>query len=128
MMNLIIIDTLKSGLSDSFISHTTQSEWGGSFLVMEKNGHAFARTYWFHEESDNIFFDWLDVSENARNEGFGNELLDHHIDTANKLNLNSFLWAVKDSWIHDWYIRKGYLDKGDHSEMEGCVWMMRSPD
>lgn len=37
----------------------------------------------------------------------------------------SCLWVIKDSWMHDWYARRGYTDLQDHETEETAVWMTK---
>lgn len=90
---------------------------------MEKHGKAFARTYWFDDDEKTIYFDWLSVIEKERKRGFGTELLESHIKAAKTYNLESLLWVKKETWMHDWYKRKGYIDYQDYLEEKNSVWM-----
>lgn len=108
-------------LGSEFISHISYTDWGWTLIVMEKRGMAMARTYMI-DDDENLYFDWLSVDVSARNTGLGTKLLMSHIKAANELKLNSALWVVSDSWMHNWYKRVGYVD-GDEYEEENATWM-----
>jgi predicted GNAT family N-acyltransferase len=120
-MEKIIKDLKKE--NQSFIYHISKAEWGGAFLVMEKNGKAFARTYWFNDDNKTIYFDWLSVEESERGNGIATELLNAHIETAKKNNVNSCLYVEKNSWMYDWYSRKGYIETTKHETEINAIWM-----
>ena len=110
-----------------FIIHTSEEDWGGSILVMEKNGKAFCRTYWFNDDNSTIYFDWLSVDNDVRRNGIATEMFNIHIEFAYKYDLISCLWVKKETWIHDWYERKGYVDFKDHENESNAVWMKKFP-
>ena len=120
-------DYLSKTVNNRFISHTSKTDWGGSILIMEKNGRAFARTYWFNDDDKTIYFDWLSVDESERGNGIATELLNAHIETAKLYNIESMLWVEKGSWIHDWYKRKGYQDFKDNEKEINAIWMRMLP-
>lgn len=108
------------------ITHTTENDWGGSILVMEKDGKAFCRTYWFNDDSNTVYFDWLNVKKENRMNGIGIYLLNLHLETAIKHGaINSCLWVKKSTWVHDWYERMGYIDYKDHKNEENAIWMKK---
>lgn len=110
-------------IDNRFITHLTDSDWGGSVLIMEKNGKAFCRTYWFNDDNNSIYFDFLSVDSDERKKGIATYLLDHHINASKQLNVNSYLWVKKDSWMHEWYKRKGYSNDKDYEGQENAIWM-----
>lgn len=125
-------NALISIVNNHFICHVNNSDWGSSVLVMERKGKAFARTYWYNDDAGTIYFDWLSVDENERKNGIATELLNAHIEVAKKFKVESFLNVQKDSWMHEWYKRKGYEDYKDNEkdskiifvgESENDIWM-----
>jgi len=120
-------DYLSKIVNNRFMSHTSKTDWGWSILIMEKNGKAFARTYWFNDDDKTIYFDWLSVDESERGNGIATELLNAHIETAKLYNIESMLWVEKGSWIHDWYKRKGYQDFKDNEKEINAIWMRMLP-
>lgn len=114
-------------VSHRFICHSSDSDWGGSVLVMEKSGKAFARTYWFNDDTGTIYFDWLSVDESERGNGIATELLNAHIEVAKKFEIETMLWVKKDTWMHEWYNRKGYKDYKDYEKESNAIWMRMLP-
>lgn len=114
-------------VSHRFICHISDSDWGGSVLVMENNGKAFARTYWFNDDTGTIYFDWLSVDESERGNGIATELLNAHIKIAKQFEVETMLWVKKDTWMHDWYNRKGYQDYKDYEKESNAIWMRMLP-
>lgn len=111
---------------NKFIIHITENEWGGSILVMEKRGVAFCRTYWFNDEDDSIYFDWLDVDKLVRKCGLGTIMLDMHLKIAEDLGIKkSILWVKKNTWVCDWYKRRGYEYLKDYEKEENAIWLQK---
>jgi N-acetylglutamate synthase-like GNAT family acetyltransferase len=115
---------LKSLLKDKFICHLSNEDWGFSIMVMEKEGKAFARTYFLNDTKDSIYFDWLNVDENYREVGLATELLDAHIKSSDYFKLESMLWVEKHTWIEDWYMRKGYEYYSEYDEKSN--WLIKN--
>ena len=118
-------EMLKELSCDSFICHTTDEDWGSSVLFMKRDGKAFARTYWFHNQNDTIFLDQLSVSEDSRIKGYGNLILNIHIVVSERFKLKSLLFVKKNSWMRKWYERKGYTF--DCNKDKNHVWLKRVP-
>ena len=114
-------------VSHRFICHLSDSDWGGSVLVMEKSGKAFARTYWFNDDKSTIYFDWLSVDEIERGNGIATELLNAHIEVAKHFEIETMLWVKKDTWMHERYNRKGYQDYKDYEKESNAIWMRMLP-
>lgn len=117
-------NTLSSIVGKHFICHTSNSDWGVSILVMEKNGKAFARTYWYYDDESTIYFDWLSVEKDMRRKGIATKLLNAHIDLAQMFKKKSVLIVKKDSWMCKWYKRKGYKDFIEDKEDNGNIWLI----
>jgi len=122
-----ISNTLSHIVTPKFTCHISDSDWGGSVLIMEKSGKAFARTYWFNDDTTTIYFDWLSVDESERGNGIATQLLNAHIEVAKKFELKTTLWVKKDTWVHEWYIRKGYKDYKDCENDGNTIWMHMTP-
>ena len=113
--------------SHRFISHCRSEYWGSSILIMEKNGKAFGRIYWYYDDNTTVYLDWLSVDEKARRKGIGTNLQEIREEIGVRLGANtSCLWVRKNTWMHDWYKRRGYENWKDYNEEENAVWMRKS--
>jgi GNAT superfamily N-acetyltransferase len=115
---------LSSLLKDKFICHLSKEDWGFSIMVMEKEGKAFSRTYFLNDDKNSIYFDWLNVDENYRELGLATELLDTHIKVSDYFKLESMIWVEKNTWIEDWYMRKGYEYYCEYDEKSN--WLIKN--
>lgn len=107
--------------------HVSEADWGDSILLMSKGGTAFGRLYWFHDDNDTVYLDWLSVEKNCRRIGRGTYVQEAREKIGRKLGAKEVcLWVKKDSWMHDWYKRRGYADWKDNEEYEGTIWMKKS--
>lgn len=116
-----------SAVSNRFISHFKSESWGCSVLIMEKTGKAFGRIYWFNDDANTIYLDWLSVDESVRKQGIGRELQEIREEIGRILNAKtSCLWVKKDTWMHEWYQRRGYVDWKNYDNEENAIWMQKS--
>ena len=120
-----LYNTLLKLLGKRFILHLNKSEEGGAIMIMEKNGAAFARTYWFNDTTHEITFDFLSVEKKQRKKGIATELIQGHIQTAKELGLQSTLWVNKETWMYNWYKRLGYVEYSSYEDIENAVWMKK---
>ena len=118
-----LILLLSAGPKD-FVSHVVEYDWGVNSFLMHKDGHSMVKIYWLKEEPDRLFFSDLSVYESHRKKGFGKLLLKYHLRVAEDMNLDSFLWVDKDSWVRKWYERCDYTYFKDMPE-ENSVWLHR---
>jgi GNAT superfamily N-acetyltransferase len=113
-------------MDDRFVSHLSTPPWGIEFLIMEKNGKGFGRLYMYNDELDTIYLDMLSVSEEQRKQKIGTDLQKIREDIGRELGANeSHLWVVKDSWMFEWYKRRGYVHFDDFDGEENAVWMKK---
>lgn len=108
---------------DKFNMHSQESQWGFTILFMEKSGLAFCRTYIHKDCKDAIVFDCLTVDESVRKQGIATELLNTHIEVAKYLGLESCLCVEQDTWVHEWYKRKGYKYLRTDEDEDNRIWM-----
>jgi GNAT superfamily N-acetyltransferase len=110
-----------------FISHFNTNSWGDEILIMEKKGKAFARVYWYYDDLKTIYLDWLTVSEDERKKGLGTHLQQIRENIGRRTGATtSCLWVEKNTWMHEWYKRRGYVDWKDNDNHENAVWMKKS--
>jgi len=118
---------LLSCISSRFISHYTDESWGSSILIMEKDGKAFGRIYWYSDDSTTIYLNWLSVNVESRRQRLGTDLQEIRENIGRKLGAEcSCLSVEKDSWMHEWYKRRGYVDLNDDEDNENFTWMKKS--
>lgn len=122
-----VLKELKEKYKEEFIFHLNTDEKGVSLFIMEKEGRATARIYWFNEDIETICLDFLSVDESIRKKGFGTKLQEIRENIGKELGfIYSYLWVKKNSWMRDWYRRRGYSDWGLHETEKDCIWMYKS--
>jgi GNAT superfamily N-acetyltransferase len=110
-----------------FTSHCKAEPWGYSILLMEKRGKAFGRIYWYNDDTTTVYLDGLSVDAEFRRKGIGTELQEIREGIGRNLGATiSCLWVRKNTWMHDWYKRRGYADCGNNENEENAVWMHKS--
>lgn len=110
-----------------FISHSSLAPWGGSILIMEKHGKAFGRLYWFDDDKTTVYLDWLSVDEDSRRKGLGTALQEMREEIGKNMGAtSSCLWVRRDTWMHDWYLRRGYKDGQEYTGEENATWMNKT--
>lgn len=91
---------------------------------MEKNGAAFARAYWYNDDNESICLSCLSVNPNFRNKILGTKLQELREQLGiDKSFINSWLEVNKESWMYNWYKRRGYIDQ--IFTEDNMVWMMK---
>jgi GNAT superfamily N-acetyltransferase len=115
-----------------FIKHISSSNnWGVSILIMESRGKAFARIYWFNDkeeddEEDTVYLDMLSVNEEERRKGIGTKLQDIREKIGKRGGATySCLWVYKNTWMYEWYKRRGYKEIGKNESEKNAVWMRK---
>lgn len=95
--------------SINYIIHKSEEDDVLYYYFMAEDGGSFATMYLYKDDPDSMFLAALSVSEQHRKQGRGSELLDQMESFGRDLGcLYSYLWAKKDSWMLDWYQRRGY--------------------
>jgi|GEM_PF-1111550 len=113
-------------LDSRFISHFYPGDLTSEILIMEKHGNAFARIYWYNDDNETVYLDWLSVDPKFREQGIGKDLQLIREGMGVCLGAKtSCLWVNKDTWMHEWYKRRGYEDWFDRKEQENTIWMRK---
>ena len=114
-------------INDRFIYHIAKESWGFEVLIMGKTGNAFARVYWYYDDDTTVYLNWLSVSAESRKQGIGTELQNIREEIAKKLGAkHTYLQAENESWMHEWYKRRGYQDCENTAIEENLVWMQKN--
>jgi ribosomal protein S18 acetylase RimI-like enzyme len=93
---------------------------------MEKTGKAFARLYWYHDDNDTVYLDWLSVVEECRRRGVGRELQEMREKIGQNMGAKTACLMVENNtWMHDWYARRGYKDWKDVENYSNFIWMKK---
>lgn len=114
-------------LPDNFISH--KRDWPDmvSLMVMEKDGRAMVHFYKYHDDPSTLFLSDLSVDPEHRKQGIGNLILNIAEDVARQTGADSIsLWVEKDSWMSEWYQRKGYQFWSEKDGQENNVWLIKN--
>ena len=121
------IELALSCVNDRFISHVTYESWGDSILIMEKNGNAFGHLYWFHDDNTSVYLSWLSVNAKIRQQGMGTELQKLREEMGLHMGAkSSCLWVKKDTWMYNWYKRRGYEEWKDYDGEPNFIWMRKA--
>jgi len=114
-------------IPNHFIYHITNESWGFEVLIMGKTGNCFARAYWYHDDKDSVYLNWLTVSPESRNHGIATELQNIREEIGRKIGAKcAYLQAENESWMQSWYKRRGYLIADDNLPNEdNLVWMQK---
>ena len=108
-----------------FITHRTSDSWGFTIVFMEEKGKAFARLYQYNDLPDTVYLASLSVDEDVRRKGIGTKLQEIREKIGVELGArNSCLQVIKDSWMHEWYKRRGYQDYESYDSLD-TVWMKK---
>ena len=97
-----------------------------SFInIMEFNGFAFSRGYYFHDDKRTFYMDQLTVNENHRRKGFGLKMQELREHIARDMGFKyTMLWVVKGIWMRKWYERRGYKYHSQHKKYN-AVWLRK---
>lgn len=113
-------------VSHKYITHVFHDYWGDIILIMDKRGKAFCRVYWYHDNNSSVYLDCLSVNLKSRKRGIGTELQKLRENIGVILGAKySYLWVKKDSWMFEWYKRRGYKEWSVYKGEKKCVWMRK---
>lgn len=83
--------------------------------------------YQYNDDSSSIYVANLFVLKSYRHKGIGIQLLKISEQIGKSLNAdNCYLLVKKDSWMHEWYKRIGYMDFKNYEKQKGFIWMIKS--
>ena len=111
----------------TFIQHTNEDKDGFSFSIMEQEGNAFGYAYIYKVNNSVIFLDMLSVSPEYRRQGIGTKLQELREQIGREYGAEfSKLFVNKDSWLCEWYKRRGYDFNGFRHHRPDHVWMIKN--
>ena len=118
----ILIDEING---NNVILHLLPSDEFDSIMIMASNGKAFCRIYWYNDDFDNVYLADLSVDEDIRKRKVGTKLQELRETIGQYLGATTVhLFVKKDSWQHEWYLRRGYIDEHDCDD-EDDIWMKK---
>lgn len=96
------------------------------FHVMESTGKGYGRVIWYNDEPKIAYLTDMDVYEPCRGKGLGNALQEHREQLAYDHGCEYVRLLVKNnSWMHEWYKRRGYATLEKHWDYPEWVWMIK---
>lgn len=114
---------------NNFIYHSKTESWGSSIFLMEKEGKAFGRLYWYNDDILNKYIEGLSVDDQFRKQKIGTSLLKRLEKISKSMCANSISLKVeKNTWMYDWYKRLGYKECKTNEEKENennFIWMTK---
>ena len=94
-------------------------------VVMERKGVAFCRIAWDDDDPDTVYIDSLSVDKDMRQRGIARHILTMLETVGCLLGAKQCrLSVIVNSWIYDWYKRRGYVDYSDHDDNR-FIWMQK---
>lgn len=100
--------------------------WGFILLIETKDKIGNCAVYQYHDSRHDLYICGLEVQTEHRIKGIGNKLLSFCETAARDLGVTkTLLWVDKQSWMREWYNRKGYSDLMSHKKHKGCIWMKK---
>lgn len=94
-------------------------------IRVELNKKSSARIYQYSDDNASVYFENIRVDSEFQRKGLGTRLLRMLEVFGKSLGATeSYLWVRKDSWMHEWYRRKGYTDFKEH-QVTNFIWMKK---
>lgn len=82
--------------------------------------------YMYDDDENTMYLSNIFVKRSERNQGLGDSILMSADELARRVNAKQIILTVKDdSFMHNWYKRRGYEDLEDNYERRGYVWMIK---
>lgn len=120
-----IVSVLKD-VNNRYITHFVTDSYVDSLLIMEQHGKSFGRLYWYGDDNTTVYLDRLSVDINSRRQGLGTELQIIRENLGIKMGAElACLFVQKNTWMYDWYKRRGYEYYIDYENENNTVWMKK---
>ena len=95
--------------------------------ITENDNRGSAVFYWYKDDNKSVYLSSLEVNKNERQGGIGTKLQELRESIAIKLGFKvAYLWVLEDSWMRDWYKRRGYKDLKKHDDKHCYIWMQKN--
>lgn len=104
----------------------TEAKWEEHTKIhfMSFDGSVYGQLYFYHDEPEKFMLAELMVSPAKRNKGLGTKMQQIREKKAKEMGAKTLhLWVEKDSWLIDWYKRRGYVLDGDMDDKN--YWMKK---
>ncbi len=111
----------------SLVLHRYEDEKECRFYFMERRGFGFGVVVSFKDDPSYVVLQELSVHPEFRNNGLGDFIQETRIGMFKDSEVEEvYLWVKKDSWMREWYERKGFIYHSDHQKITDSVWMHKS--
>lgn len=129
---LILVNRQEESIQSKFIQHRHTDKEYSFAAVMPPCGSAigFLRLNQSPDKDSpqgiDAMISHLSVSDSERGKGWGNAVLQELESIASQNGADEvFLFVDIDSWMHAWYLRKGYSYWADNIEQPETVWLRK---
>jgi hypothetical protein len=121
-----IDNALENSIPYGYIGHCCSNEKQGSIYIIEEHGISICKMSWYNDNSNIIYLDLLSVNSDSRNKGIATDLQRISEYIGHYLGANtSCLTVEKQTWMHDWYKRIGYVDWKDNENDSDWILMKK---
>lgn len=101
------------------------SEIGIESIKVELDNNSSGRIYQYKDDNTSVYIENLRVDSEYQRKGLGTRLLKMLEIFGKSLGAtDSYLWVRKETWMHEWYKRKGYTDFKKH-DVINFIWMKK---
>lgn len=124
---MIDINSIINKYDGKYIAHyiTIKSDVQ-SIIIMEHTGIAFAKVYWYDDDQITVYLSSLSVNLECRQQGIGLELQLIREEIGRLLKAEySCLCVDKDSWMKEWYERRGYQFIKEDDDENQFIWLRK---
>ena len=105
------------------VLETERTSWGIRYNYSSPPYFGFS-LYIYNDDPKTLYLSNVHVSHFYRGRGFGNNLLEFVFKESKKLGTQSIrLKVLRESFMYDWYSRKGFTDLCNDEEDEKYIWM-----
>lgn len=107
-----------------YITHLCTSVKSSSIFIMDEDGVSYGCISWYNDQDDAIYIDLISVIEEFRRQGLGSQMMEVCINLSIYLGATSInLCVQKESFMHKWYEKIGFIDTIPNKEDDTYIWM-----